>query len=77
VGIPAQAFARAVCSALQDRELTDAFDLIVARYFEEYTDATELDGTFSSALETVFDLCFPGGEDEQGRTFEEVATKKS
>jgi hypothetical protein len=71
----AHAFANAVCSALQDQELSAAFDLIVARYFEEYTDATELDPTFYHALQTVFDLCFPSGEDDRGRDFEEIAKK--
>jgi hypothetical protein len=60
----------------KEQELTDAFVLLVNTYFEEYEDATELDPQTYAALEHVFDYCFFGGEDSDGRTFEDVANRR-
>lgn len=66
---------KALESHFKGERLADAMDAIVEAYFEEYTDADELDGNFRSALETVFNVCFPSGETDDGREFEEIEKK--
>jgi hypothetical protein len=72
----AWAFAKAVESALRGRRLTDAFHEIVVAYYEEYTDATELDPGFEAALSTIFEVCFPCGETHDGLEFSDLVKRK-
>lgn len=62
----------AVDSHFKSVELTDAFDNIVKAYFEEYTDATEIDPQTFAALKHLFDICFWDGETADDRTLEQV-----
>ena len=73
----AMMLSRALESEFRERTLGEGFDAIVASYYEEYTDATELDDNFASALETVFDICFPSGETLDGRDFATICRKTS
>ncbi len=57
--------------------LTAAFDNIVVAYYEEYTDATEMHGEAYSAVECLFNICFPSGENRDGRELEEIVRKVS
>lgn len=66
------ALMRAIEGEAKERNLTEAFQAIVQAYYEEYTDATELDSTTYSALSHIFDICFPFGEDAEGREFEQI-----
>ncbi len=45
---------------------------IIESYFEEYSDATDLDDGFSCSLDHVFELLFPSGETEGGMTLHEL-----
>ena len=72
----AAAFLHAVASAAKEQNLAEAFDAIVAAYYEEYTDATELDDQFQSCLEHIFDTCFQFGETPDGREFNDIIRKK-
>jgi hypothetical protein len=65
--------AAAVTTDLEDKSLREAFDIVVRRYYDEYSDATELDGDFYNSLKTVFDLCFPFAEEDE---FDEIVVKK-
>ena len=67
--------ANAIESSFKHKNLVDAFEAIVAAYYEEYTDADELDGEFYSALQTIFYVCFPHGETDDGREFEDFTKK--
>lgn len=69
------ALALAITSAFKEQNLTDAFDAIVAAYYEEYTDAVEMDGTTRNCLQHLFDFCFPMGEDSKERVFDEIVEK--
>lgn len=42
---------------------SDALEHIRKMYFEEYTDATEMDDEFAHAFKTIFELLFPLDED--------------
>lgn len=52
--------------------LTEAFDKIVDAYFDEYADATEVDGETYRALEHLFEFCFWDGVTADDRTLEQV-----
>lgn len=49
--------------------------VIQEQYFEEYTDAEEMDSNFCQSFGDIFDLFFPSGETEDGREFEAFTTK--
>lgn len=65
----------ALDSKFKEERLSDAFEAIVEAYYEEYTDATEVEGEFYHAFETIFNLCFPFDMPD-GREFEDVIKKK-
>lgn len=67
---------KALENQVKAEALTEAFNAIVAAYYEEYTDATELDGQTYSALEHLFGICFPFGETVDGREFEKIVQKR-
>ncbi len=72
----AVALERAIINNEKNKAVAAGFDAIVAAYYEEYTDATELDHQTYSSLEHLFNICFPSGETDDGRDFESFATKK-
>lgn len=59
--------ARALDSHAKNQELDTAFRAIIRAYFEEYTDATELDGHTYSAIDALFNFCFTSGETDDGK----------
>lgn len=60
--------ARALESQAKNTELDNGFRAIIRAYFEDYTDATELDGTTYSAISHLFEsFCFPSGETDDGK----------
>jgi hypothetical protein len=65
----------AIADRFKQDNLSEAFDSIVAAYYEEYTDATEVEGEFYSAFESIFNLCFPFGMPD-GREFDDAIKKK-
>lgn len=72
----AQVFARAVHSLRREQDLTEAFRHLVDLYYEDYTDATELDGEFEAALKACWDRAFGAdNEDADGRTFDAAAAR--
>ncbi len=70
--IHALALTRAIESHFREQALTDAFDVIAEQYFIEYTDADGLDSDDYNALDRLFSLCFPVGEDAKGRELHQV-----
>lgn len=72
----ALALARGLEGAAKNKRLSEALDDIAAAYYEEYTDATEFDAKFDAAFREIFDLCFPSGEDDDGREYEDFARKR-
>ncbi len=71
----AAAFALGLEHHLKEKNLSAAFDLMVAAYYEEYTDATEMDGATYSAVEHLFEIFFPHGENADGKELEEIVKK--
>lgn len=73
--IPAAVGAFILTKALEqhakDRASVDALIHIRNSYFEEYTDAWELDDEFTKAFEAIFGLLCPSGEDRDGRMLED------
>ena len=67
---------RALESAAKEQNLTDAINAIVAAYYEEYTDATELDPQFYNALRVIWDMCFFTDENSDSESFEQVIQKR-
>jgi hypothetical protein len=67
----AWALARAVESHVKEERLLDAFQAIRDAYFEEYTDAVELDSRTERAMRHIFDLCFPSGTND-GKDFDQA-----
>lgn len=53
----------------------EALNHIRTSYFEEYTDATEMDAGFAGAFEAIFNVLFPSGEDANGNEVESYLTK--
>jgi hypothetical protein len=67
--------AQLIASSFREKRLVEGLEAIVEAYYEEYTDAEELDGEFRSALEKVFDVCFPCGVLADDREFEDLIRK--
>jgi hypothetical protein len=54
----------------KDKASNEALAHIRAAYFEDFTDATEMDNEFMTAFDAVFNLLFPSGEDTFGNGVE-------
>lgn len=67
---------KAIESLFKDKALTEAFDALVAAYYQEYEDADELDHEAEASLLLWFELCFPGGETPDGREFADLISKR-
>jgi hypothetical protein len=71
-GIPAIALIRALESEQQNRELVAGFKAMVRAYFNEYTDATDIDGESYTALSHWFNLCFYSGETDDDQDIDAI-----
>lgn len=67
-GVKAFILTKALEQRAKDAMTIVALEHIRASYFEEYTDATEMDDEFEKCFEAVFNLLFPSGSDEYGNT---------
>ena len=66
---------RALHSQARNKALTNGFQAIAEAYFEEYTDATEMDFETRQAFDHLFDMSFPSGETDDGLTADDLASK--
>lgn len=66
----------AIDGPVKEQNLSSAIDSIVAGYYQEYTDADEMDQDFELSLKTIFDVLFPCGENADGLSFEEITKKR-
>ena len=74
-GLTAAAMLRAVESAFTEKAREYALVQIHDAYFQEYTDATEMDPAVAGAFEQVFNLLFPAGETPSYRELEDFLSR--
>lgn len=61
--ITPEAFAFLLARGQESEQISDGLRAVVRRYYEEYTDATDLDGTFLDAFVYIADESGVCGED--------------
>lgn len=71
----AVALLRAIESSFTEKEHWYALRVIHRAYFDEYTDATEMDIPFAEAFERIFELLFPSGESPDGLELEDFLVR--
>lgn len=66
---------QAVRGHFEEHRRVEAFETLVRAYYDEYTDAEELDAEHYRAFELIFALLFPESATAGGKTFEEMAKR--